>query len=256
MIRAVVAVCLGVAAAACASRGDVDGMGESLRGEIRALEEGQRVLLDRIGGSLDSLGVASERRETTSVAELDRRIRRVETMMEQIIEGLAENSELLADIYENQRQAGAPSPLGPPVAGRGPASPGTVSSAGDEEAAQFYGMALNTYNQGLLEAARGAFRDFGAQWPRHELAPDAQYMLAVTFEDEGDIGNALEEFRRLSELYPNSDRAPAALYRRGMIEAERGNTALARQLFTQIESGYPNSLEASAARRERERLGG
>ena len=256
MIRAVVAVWLGVAAAACASRGDVEDMGEALRGEMRALEEGQRLRFDGLRGNLDSLGMASERRETTSVAELDRRMRRVEAMMEQFIELQVENNQLLADIYENQRQAGAPSPIGPPLAGRSPSSGGPVSSAGDEEAAQFYGMALNTYNQGLLEAARGAFRDFAAQWPRHELAPDAQYMLAVTFEDEGDVGNALEEFRRLSELYPNSDRAPAALYRRGMIEAERGNTALARQLFTQIESGYPNSLEASAARRERERLGG
>ena len=256
MHKAAVAVLVGVAAVACASRGDVDEMGEAVLAEVRALEEGQRLLLGRIQGNLDSLEVSSERRELTGLGELERRTGRLERLMEQIIEGLAQNNQLLADIYETQRLGGGGPVLGSPAGGGEPAGAGGVSASGAEEASQFYGMALDVYNQGLIESARGAFRDFLAQWPRHELAPDAQYMMAVTFEDEGDIGNALEEFRRLSELYPNSERAPAALYRRGMIEAERGNTALARQLFTQVESGYPNSLEAPAARRERERLGG
>lgn len=231
-------------------------MGDALREEIRALEEGQRLILDRMGGSLDSLETLSERRDATGRADLNRRMSRVEGLVEKDIELATENNQLLADIYENQRLAGAASPLGTATGSPRPADPGPVSTSGSEEAPQFYGMALDTFNQGLLESARGAFRDFMVQWPRHELAPDAQYMLARTFEDDEDLGNALEEYRRLTELYPNSDRAPAALYRRGVIEAERGNTALARQLFTQIESGYPNSLEAPAARRERERLGG
>ncbi|WP_420461851.1 tetratricopeptide repeat protein [Candidatus Palauibacter sp.] len=256
MSRAAVAVLLGVAAASCASRADVEEMGDALREDIRALEEGQRLLLDRVEGSLDNLETSSERREATGRGELERRTSRLEVLVEQNIELSTENNQLLANIYENQRLAGAPSPVGGPTGSPRPADPGPVSTSGSEEAPQFYGMALDTFNQGLLESARGAFRDFMVQWPRHELAPDAQFMLARTFEDDEDLGNALEEYRRLTELYPNSGRAPAALYRRGVIEATRGNTALARQLFTQIESGYPNSLEAPAARRERERLGG
>ena len=256
MVKAAVAVLLGVAAAACASRGDVEEMGDALREDIRRLEEGQNLLIDRVQGSLDSLETSSERREATGRGELDRRTSRLEGLIEQLIEISVENNQLLLDIFENQRLAGAPSPVGAPMGDRNPADPGPASSAETAEASQFYGMALDTYNQGLLESARGAFRDFLVQWPRHELAPDAQYMLARTFEDDGDVGNALQEYQRLTELYPNSDRAPASLYRRGLIEAERGNTALARQLFTQIESGYPNSLEAPAARRERQKLGG
>ena len=259
MVKAAVAVLLGVAAAACASRGDVEEMGDALRADIRQLEEGQNLLLDRVQGSLENLETSSERREATGRGELERRTSRLEGLIEQLIELSVDNNQLLRDIYENQRLAGAPSAVGAPPGvpgGRNPADPGPASTAAAEEASQFYGMALDTYNQGLLESARGAFRDFLVQWPRHELAPDAQYMLARTFEDDDDVGNALQEYQRLTELYPNSDRAPAALYRRGLIEAERGNTALARQLFTQIESGYPNSLEAPAASRERRKLGG
>ena len=257
MVRAAVAVLLGVVAAACASRGDVEEMGDALREEIGTLEAGQRLLLDRMRGSLDSLEMSSERRDVTGRGELERRTSRLEGLIEQLIELSVQNNQLLGDIYENQRLAGAPSTVGVPTMRRDPAAdPGPTSSADSETATQFYGMAQDTYNQGLLESARGAFRDFLVRWPRHELAPDAQYMLARTFEDDGDAGNALREYQRLSELYPNSDRAPAALYRRGLMEAERGNTALARQLFTQIESGYPNSLEAPAARQERQKLGG
>ena len=264
MHRAAVVVLLGVAAAACASRGDVDEMGESLRAEMRALEEGQRLLLERMQGGIESLETSSERRGATELGELERRTSRLEGLIEELIATSADTYQLLSDIYENQRLAGAASPIGGgaaagPAGGVLPTVPAGVSagaSPGAEEAAQFYGLALDMYNQGLLESAREAFRTFLVEWPRDELAPDAQYMLSRTFEDDGDPGNALEEYRRLTELYPNSDRAPTALYRRGVIEAERGNTALARQLFTQVESGYPNSLEAPAARREREKLGG
>ena len=117
-------------------------------------------------------------------------------------------------------------------------------------------MALEMYNRGNLETARGAFRSFLSENGDHELAPDAQYYVARTFEDAEDLGSAIAEYQRLTELFPDSNRAPAALYRRGSIEAARGNTALARQLFTQVASGYSNSPEAPLARQELEKLSG
>ncbi|WP_420440261.1 tetratricopeptide repeat protein [Candidatus Palauibacter sp.] len=264
MRKAAVAVLLSVAAGACASRGDVETMGDALRGEIAGLAEGQRRLADAVQADLESIESSSERRETTGRGEVERLIRRIEDLFEQLIEMSAQNNQLLNDIYETQRRLGAPSPLGfPGPADASPAAAGSTATesrpaaaSGSEEASQFYELALDMYQRGNLETARDAFRNFLAVYGGNEFAPDAQYWVARTYEDADDPGSALEEYRRLTELYPDSSRAPAALFRRAMIEAGRGNTAVARRLFAQIESGYPNSPEAPEARREREKLGG
>ncbi|MDE2662309.1 MAG: tetratricopeptide repeat protein [Gemmatimonadota bacterium] len=264
MKHVAVAVLLGVAAAACASRGDVETMGDALRDEIAVLAEGQLRLAEAVQADLESIESSSQRRETTGRGELERLIGRVEDLFEQIIEMSAQNNQLLNDIYENQRRQGSPSPMGfpgpadagPPAAGPPATESNPAAGSGSDVASQVYAMALDMYQRGNLETARDAFREFLAVYGGHEFAPDAQYWVARTYEDAQDPGSALEEYRRLTELYPDSSRAPAALFRRAMIEAGRGNTAVARRLFVQIESGYPNSPEAPEARRERERLGG
>jgi len=262
--KAAVAVLLGVAAAACASRGDVETMGDALRDEIAGLAEGQRRLAEALQADLESIESSSQRRETTGRGEFERLIGRVEDLLEQVIEMSAQNNQLLNDIYENQRRPGTLSPMdlpgradaGPPVAGPAGEESNPAGASGSDVASQVYALALDQYQRGNLETARDAFRSFLDVYGGHEFAPDAQYWVARTYEDAEDPGGALEEYRRLTELYPDSSRAPAALFRRAMIEAGRGNTAVARRLFVQIESGYPNSPEAPEARRERERLGG
>ncbi|WP_420635285.1 tol-pal system protein YbgF [Candidatus Palauibacter sp.] len=257
MNKAAVAVLLGVAVAACASRADVETMGDALRAEIDSLAEGQRQMFARMGEGLDSLETSSLRRETTGQGDLERRTMRLEDLLEQLLESSAQNNQLLADIYENQRRTGPPAMGGPTtMGGPVPADAGRATSPGTDTGSQFYAMALEQFNRGNLETARDAFGNFLAVYGSHELAPDAQYWLARTYEEAGDPGNALDQYRRVAELYPDSNRAPAALYQRAMIEADRGNTALARRLLTQIENGYPNSPEAPEARRELARLGG
>ncbi len=244
-----VAVLLGVAAAGCASKADVETMSDSLTADIQAIRDGQRILVAQLQGGLDSLEAADFRRETTGRGEIERRVGRLEDRIEVALELLSQNNQLLNDLYQD-RSPGAGSMMGRPMNTGGP------GSRSPDEPTQFYGMALDMYNRGNLETAREAFRNFIAENPSHELAPDAQYYVARTYEDGGDVGDAIAEYQRVTELHPNSNRAPAALYRRGMIEAARGNTALARRLFTQVESGYSTSPEAPLARQELQKLGG
>jgi len=240
-------VLLGVAAAGCASKADVETMGDSLRTDMEEIRAGQELLLAQVRGGLDSLDAAGMRRESTNRGEIERRVARLEDLMAELLEIASQNNQLLNDLYESRvSSSGAPASV---------ASPGS-SSLGSDEPSAFYAMALDMYNRGNLETARGAFRSFLAENGDHELAPDAQYYVARTYEDEDDIGNALTEYQRVTELYPDSNRAPAALYRRGLIEVARGNTAIARRLFTQVESGYANSPEAPLARQELQKLGG
>jgi TolA-binding protein len=256
----VAAVLLSMAATGCATKADVDAMKSSVQTDLEEIRAGQLILLAQIRGGLDSLDAgldsldaAGIRRETTGRGEFERRVGQLEDLFAQVLEITEQNNQRLNDLYETQVSRGS-RVLGAPTAD---AELSRASrAAGNEEPSQFYAMALEMYNRGNLETARGAFRNFLIENGDHELAPDAQYYVARTFEDAEDVGSALAEYQRVTELYPDSNRASAALYRRGFIEAARGNTALARQLFTQIESGYSNSPEAMLARQELKKLSG
>lgn len=247
-------VLLALAGAGCATKADVQTLESSLAQDFADLRDDQRVLLVQLQEAVDSLDAANARRASMEQGEIERRVTRLEDALAEVLEVVSQNNQLLNDLYA-QRSPGVADP------GRG-VSPDRPSSdprftpprGGADAASQLYSMALSQYDQGNLDTARGGFEEFLIEYPNHDLAADAQYYIARTWEEAGDIGQALNEYRRVTELYPDSNRAPAALLQRGKIEARRGNIAMARQLFTQIRTGYGNSVEASLAETELQRL--
>ena len=254
-----------------ATKADVEVMGSSVRRDVAALQEGQRAIMSGLLGGLDSLEAADSRLQTTMLGELERRIRSLERLFNELLEVSNQNNLLLQQILDEMADLAAQAPpMGvqpgiPNVSGADPAGPGggPASAAGrgssamsEAVATQLYGMALDQFNRGNVQAARESFRNFLAEDPDHPLAPDAQFFLGRVYEDLDDIGNALASYQRVAELYPESGRAPSALFRRARLAAERGNTAIARRLLEQVETKYPDSVEAPLAREERARLGG
>lgn len=130
-------------------------------------------------------------------------------------------------------------------ASRGMAPPPTT------DAKVAYDAAVTQFQRGSLTTARRGFEDFLKLFPKHELAPHAQFMLAETYEREKRVEEAIREFLRIPELYPTSDRVPDALYRVGLLELERGSETAARQYFQRVVNNYPNT---DAAKLARERL--
>jgi tol-pal system protein YbgF len=231
-------------------KADLESLESSMLEEMRQLRTDQESVLRQLAQSFDSLDAVQGRRELTGRGEFDRRIERLEDQLAELLTLSAQNNQLLNDLYEYRSTS--------PGVGVRPSSgtPGGRPSADDEVASQFYAAAQQQYRQGNYETARGAFQDFLAQYPTHELAPDAQYFLAESYAAADDEAMALVEYQRVMELYPDSGRAPTSLFKRALIEKGRGNLALARSLLRQIEAGYPNSPEAEAAREELRRLDG
>jgi len=240
-------------AAGCATKADVQKLQTSIAEEMAQVRDDQLRLLAQMQTAVDSLDAAEARRASTGQGETDRRARRLEDAISELLDIVSQNNQLLNDMLTRRPT----SPASPVVGSTGfPQDTAGPAVEGGDSATQFYALALEEFRRGNLETARGALKEFLAQYPNHELAPDAQYHIARTYEDGGDLGSALTEYQRVTELFPNSNRAPTALWRRGLIEVGRGNTAIARRLFTQIESGYPNSPELPLARQELEKLGG
>ena len=188
-----------------------------------------------------------ERRELAGRGELQRQFDSLRDQIAQVMALVSQNSQLL-----NELKAGRSSTVVVPIVpgGGDPA----VGGAGSDEASLFYGAAQTQFRRGSYGTARSGFEDFLANYPDHELAPDAQYFLAETYAVELDRERALQEYSRVLELYPDSRRAPTALYKSGMLELEQGNTSEARRFFERVELGYPNSPEAELARDQLSKL--
>jgi tol-pal system protein YbgF len=227
--------------AGCAMKADLESLEQSMLTEMQQIRADQETVLAQLSLAFDSLDAAQGRRELTGRGEFDRRIERLEDQIAELLTLTAQNNQLLNDLYANRSSIGVDR-------GPGPGVIGVPATGGDPVATEFYAAAQAQYRQGNYETARGAFEEFLAEYPDHELAPDALYYLAETYASTGDQAMALVEYQRVMQLYPDSQRAPASLYKRGLIEEQRGNLALARTLFRQIEAGYPNSPEAELAR--------
>jgi TolA-binding protein len=245
-----------MAATGCATKADVQTLESSLVEEMSQIRDDQVSVVARLQVAVDSLDAAMARRASLGEGEMDRRVQRLESSLSELLDITLQNNQLLNDLLT--QRAASVGVVGPAagVAAAGSVMNGSTTGGDASGSTQFYAMALEEYQKGNLETARGALQEFLAQNPDHQLAPDAQYHIARTYEDGGDPAMALTEYQRVTELFPDSGRAPAALWRRGLIEVSRGNTAVARRLFTQIQTGYPNSPELPLALQELQKLGG
>ena len=210
--------------------------------EIRAIRASQDSLNRELRGAVVDSLETQEMRQQQGRTEQQRRLDRIQQSLSQILDVLGQIEQEL-----RRRPSAATQPLpmpGTPVLeGDGSGRP----AAPDEAAASLYNSAQNQFNRGAYDTARTGFAEYLRLYSDSELAPDAQFYLARTFEETGDPESALAEYARVLELYPNSRRAPSALYASGRIELDRGNTQDAIEYFSRVVRGYPNSDEAILA---------
>jgi tol-pal system protein YbgF len=237
---------LALLSGACASKGDLQQLETNMLSEIRALRAGQDSLNRELRGAfLDSLET-QQQRQARGTSQQQRQLEEVQRSLAQILD-------LLGQIQrETEWGAAGRAAVVPLPAGPAPAA-GEEGDAG--EGAQLYNSAQNQFKRGAYETARTGFAEFLRLYPGDELAPDAQFYLARTYEETDDADAALAEYARVLELYPNSRRAPSALYASGRIELDRGNTQDAIEFFSRVVRGYPNSDEAILAQQRLSDLG-
>jgi tol-pal system protein YbgF len=240
--------------AGCATKSDMAELRNTVTGEFEAERSQREALIAEIqelrAVLLDSLNV-QQRRDITGRVDLQRQIQDLNTNLAQLIELTGQTQRNLALMSVSPGDSAGAAVARPQGAA---ASPAAVTAApGDPQ--DLYEAALRQFRRGSYGTAREALDQFIAEYPNHELAPDAQYFRAESFAEEGDAEMALNEYARVLELYPNSRRAPTALYKSGLLELRRGNVDDARTFFNRVVQGFPDSDEFELARRELERLG-
>lgn len=245
-----------LAVAGCATKSDMAELRSTVTGEFEAERTQREALIAEIqelrAVLLDSLNV-QQRRDITGRVDLQRQIQDLNTNLAQLIEltGQTQRNLALMSVTPSDT-AGARGPTAVRPQTRPPGQVPSGATPGDPQA--LYEAALRQFRRGSYGTAREALDQFLAEYPTHELAPDAQYFRAESFAEEGNAEAALDEYARVLELYPNSRRAPTALYKSGLLELRRGNVDDARTFFNRVVQGYPDSDEFELARRELERL--
>lgn len=96
-------------------------------------------------------------------------------------------------------------------------------------------------------AARAAFADLIARYPRSDLVPEAMFYTAQAYAAERNADAADKEYASLITRYPNSPRVPTAMYKRALKMQASKKTADARRLFQEIIKRFPRSDEAALA---------
>jgi tol-pal system protein YbgF len=133
----------------------------------------------------------------------------------------------------------AASPNATTAAPAGPAGPGPN---------QLFQLALDQLRRGSAVAARSGFQDLLRQYPNSDVAPEAQFYIAQSFETEGSIAAADSAYALVVSRYPQSARAPSALYKRALALQAQGKVQGARAALDQVIRQYPRSDEAVLAR--------
>ncbi|MFC1528399.1 tol-pal system protein YbgF [Candidatus Latescibacterota bacterium] len=132
-----------------------------------------------------------------------------------------------------------------PVSSNLPASSAVASKVDPKE---LYNYALEDIQNEMYQLAESRFLSFLMQFPKHELAGNAQYWLGEAVYGQEKYKLAINEFEKVLKNYKKSIKVPAAFLKIGFAQFELGTTKTAIQTLNRLIKSYPKSQEAQLAR--------
>jgi tol-pal system protein YbgF len=142
----------------------------------------------------------------------------------------------------------APVATKPPAALPAPADADAAREPRDEPAEHAYAAALNTFRAREHGQAVLDLMDFIVKYPKHSLAPRAQYWIGEAYYIQRDYPQALIEFNRVLQMAPTAASAADALLRIGMCHANLREPAPAAAAWQRVMREHPRSEAAGKAR--------
>lgn len=124
---------------------------------------------------------------------------------------------------------------------------GTSAPAGSNPG-DLYRLAYNDYQAGKFDLALVGFRNFLTQFPKSELAPQAQFYMGECEYARKNWSEAVQEYDQVLGRYPKSDFAPKALFKKGNALQQAGENQQARETFKSLVKEYPRHELAKSAR--------
>ncbi len=118
-----------------------------------------------------------------------------------------------------------------------------------------YEAAYNAFKNKKYKEARDKFEAFIKEFPKDELAENANFWIAETFYGEKDFEGAILAYESFLKKYPNSKKAPSALLKQGLSFMDIGDRKTGKVILGQLIERYPKSKEAELAKKAIEEPG-
>jgi TolA-binding protein len=163
----------------------------------------------------------------------------------------------LSDLNTTMKLIQTP-PAPPPQNASGPGA-GGAPGANDTptiSAADLYANARRDYNSGKTDLALQEFADYLRWYGTTELAPNAQFYVAMAHYNQKNYDDAVKEFDMVLEKYgDNNNKSGEALLYKGKALVASGRRTQGANEFQEVISRYPNTDQARMACAARIELG-
>jgi tol-pal system protein YbgF len=127
-----------------------------------------------------------------------------------------------------------------------------IAMAKKEEATStpdsLYAKGLDLLKAGDFVAAREQFTKFLEQYPKHELAANAQYWIGETHYNEKNYESAILSYQDVIKNYPGKEKVVAAMLKQAMAFNEIKDFKSAKFVLKKLIEGFPKSEEARKAK--------
>jgi tol-pal system protein YbgF len=140
----------------------------------------------------------------------------------------------------------------PPAAAPAGAPPSAPPAGADEQT--LYRAAYEELRAGRYEAAVSGFRGLLGQYPRGDLADNAQYWIGEAYYVTRQYDQALPEFEKVVSGFPQSPKAADAQLKIGFVHYNRREYARAREALEAVVRSWPTTPAARLAQSQLQRM--
>ncbi len=111
-----------------------------------------------------------------------------------------------------------------------------------------YETSLLLYKKERFEEALSGFKSFLDEYPKSDLADNAQYWIGECFMSMKQYKEAAIAFDDVIKKYPDENKVPGAYLRQAIAMQELGDTTSTKVLLKKLIKSYPDSPEAKRAK--------
>jgi tol-pal system protein YbgF len=237
----------------CATRSSVRQVAAdvtALRSELALLRQTQDALAVQVGDLAASMKTSRasvdglQRALTTAAAD----VARVTARLDAAEHAIKEVRESMAAQAAAAAAPPVPTPAAPPAAVAaavpGPPRESHGASAESSYAAALASFRAREYGQAILD-----FLDVALKYPRHPLAPSAQFWIGEAYYRQHDYRQALTEFQKVVEWEAPNPKVADAWLKVGLCYGNLREQSRALEAWRRVVRDFPDSPAATEARR-------
>jgi len=216
-----------------------------LNGEMATLQKTVQDVQANTGARIDTM--------TQQTQGLSDNLQDVQARVGKLSQQLTDVQNLLQSIdakVSGATPGGVPSTPGGPMGATAPSASMPPISADT-----LYQNALRDFTGGKYDLSRQEFSDYITNFPKNDLASNAQFYLGEVSYAQGDYKGAIAAYDTVLTNYPNSFKLAASLLKKAMAELELGMKASGARDLREVVRRFAGSDEAKRAQAKLHEIG-